>query len=200
MPFITLLLSLVSLSSFAAPMDKEFRCYTEMNKSTRAENVLIAGRFAVHPIDVYSFYLVSGSSVQKCRVPAQADLGTGGKEGAGPWLLKLEKNKKIHRFQYPHVKEDPLVKGSPQWRSPECTSVTDRDIWAKLLENRIADSRQNCGEGPQLPDCLSDFLARLSACEGIPSVKDYVMEIGRSARVHARPAPTKTEEKTDINR
>jgi hypothetical protein len=185
MTLITLFMTLTGFA-FAGAMDKEFACYTQMNSSTRAENVVMDNKVAIQPIDDFSFYKVTSKSVEKCTVPSKASLLDPG-DAAGPKLVKIFHDKVPYHIQYPQVEEHTALKGSPAWLKAECSSSSDKKTIAKILENRISDSRQACKEGPKMADCLADFVDRLKSCEGLAAVRDYVMEIGRSAKIHARP-------------
>lgn len=176
--------ALISVSAHAA-MTKEFACYRAMNQKARSANVILDDKIAIHPIDLFSFFKITGKGIQKCRVPANAPIAPDGKEGKGPWLMKFVYQKVHYHIQYPEVQEHLYIKGAPPWVTPECTP-SDASV-AKILENRISDSRQACAEGPQFKPCLSDFLERLKNCEEIPAVKTYVEELARSA-LHAGPA------------
>ena len=120
-------------------------------------------------------------------MPSKASLLDSG-DPTSPKLVKIIHDKEHYHIQYPQVKEHTALKGSPAWLKAECRSASDKKTITKILENRISDSRQACGEGPKMADCLADFVGRLKRCEGIAAVSDYVMEIGRSAKVHARPS------------
>lgn len=171
-------------------MDKEFACFSAMNESTRAQDVVMSDKVAIHPVDGFSFFVLTDSSLQKCRIPAKAPLMPEGKEGAGPWLVKVVSEKVHYNFSYPNVSEQLFTKGAPAAGKPECSAAADAKSVAKVLENRISDSRQACSEGPKMANCLGDFVARLKSCEDIAAIKDYVMEIGRSAAIHAAPRPS----------
>lgn len=184
--FLIALFLVLPFTSHAAKMDKEFACFKAMNQSSRSEDVIMDGKVAIHPIDGFSFYTMSATSVQKCRVPTKANLAPDGREGAGPWLVRITDNKIPYHIQYPQPREHLDLKGSPAWANPECTAASTKAV-AELLDNRMTESRLACREGKSLPPCLAGFVERLKACEGIPSLKDLVKEIGRPAAVHAAP-------------
>ena len=170
--------ALISVSAHAA-MTQEFACYQVMNQKARSANVILDDKIAIHPIDKYAFFKITGKGIQKCRVPANAPIAPDGKDGVGPWLMKFVYQKEHYHIQYPEVREHLDIKGAPPWVTPECTSSAASA--AKILENRIADSRQACAEGPQFKPCLKDFFENLKSCEGIPAIKTYVEELERTS-------------------
>jgi hypothetical protein len=184
MTWMAFLLTLTGVS-FADKLDKEFACYNQMNRSTRTENLVMDNKVAIHPINDFSFYKVTAKSVEKCSVPSSASLLDPG-DATSPKLVKITYDKMPYHIQYPEVAQH-AIKVPPDWLKAECRSSSDGKTIAKILEDRISDSRQFCEDGPKLAGCLADFLVRLKSCEKINVIRGYVMEIGRSARAHAGP-------------
>jgi len=184
----------------AAKMDKEFACYTAMNKPSLSTNFILGEKMAVHPAGEFSFYAMTKDAFQACRVPSNASPADPAKK---PKLLRVTLEKEVYHFQYPEAEEHLYIKGAPPFHAPECTELSGpkrEKILAEVLEDRIAESRQFCVMGPSFGTCLSDFIARLKKCEGIPLVKDFVKEIGRSAAAHAKPAPAREGTKSESAR